>query len=85
MAREWRYRRGMSSDVLEIARARALIRGGDAQRIREQSGLTRSEVARSLEVDDSTVARWETGARTPRGEDAVRYARLLRELRKVGA
>jgi transcriptional regulator with XRE-family HTH domain len=70
----------MAKDAIEIAKARALIRSGRAQAIRERAGLSRSEVAESVGVNDSTIARWETGERSPRGEGAKRYARLLREL-----
>ncbi|MGO8724412.1 MAG: helix-turn-helix domain-containing protein [Acidimicrobiales bacterium] len=70
----------MANDAVEIARARELIRSGRAQAIRERAGLSRLEMARSAGVDDSTIARWESGERSPRGEAAKRYARLLREL-----
>ena len=74
----------MASDALEIARTRELLRDGRAKAIRLRAGLARSEVARALSVDDSTVARWEAGVRIPRADAAVRYGRLLRDLADLG-
>ena len=68
------------NDAVEIARARELFRSGRAKTIRERAGLNVSEMARATNVNVSTVARWEAGQRSPRGEAAKRYARLLREL-----
>ena len=66
--------------AVEIARARDLIRTGRGRSIRERAGISRSELARSLGVDGSAVAKWESGSRAPRGEIARRYARLIDEL-----
>ena len=53
--------------------------------IRLASGLTQSDVAASIEppVSRETVARWEGGTRTPRGETLRQYVALLDELRDV--
>ncbi|WP_424224354.1 helix-turn-helix domain-containing protein [Brooklawnia sp.] len=48
--------------------------------IRQHANLTRAEVARAVGVDPSTVSRWESGERRPRGAAAARYADLLRRL-----
>jgi len=66
--------------AVQIARVRALVRSGAAEKIRVASGLTISEVARAVGVYPSTVFRWESGSRVPRGERAVRYLQLLERL-----
>lgn len=48
--------------------------------VREQAGLTQHDLAGELGVRPSTISRWESGVRTPRGEALVRYVRLLKEL-----
>lgn len=40
------------------------------------AGLTQSEVARRLEIDQSAVSRWENGKRIPRGTLLVKVADL---------
>lgn len=52
--------------------------------IRQHANLTRAEVARAVGVDPSTVSRWESGERRPRGAAAARYADLLRRLSPSG-
>jgi DNA-binding transcriptional regulator YiaG len=74
----------MATDALEIARARDLVRTGRAQAIRVSAGLSQGDIARTLKVWTSTVRRWESGERVPRGEIAKRYAKLLRDLAEVG-
>jgi len=49
--------------------------------IRLAAELTQDDVAESLGVDRVTVARYEPGDRTPRGEYLIRYVDLLDELR----
>ena len=63
-----------------ISRVRGLIASGQARRIRLNSHLELSEVARDLDVSPTTVWRWENGQRSPRGSVALRYARLLKRL-----
>jgi DNA-binding XRE family transcriptional regulator len=48
------------------------------------AGAQQAAVAEELGVHRVTVTRWLNGARRPRGETAVAYALLLRELAKVG-
>lgn len=60
-----------------------LIRTGEARRIRVQSGLSLDIVGRSLEVDGSSIFRWESGERRPRPHRAAAYLRLLRKLDSV--
>ena len=53
---------------------------GAARAIRETSGLSLSELAEAAGVHKSTIFRWETGVRRPRGAAAERYLRALEEL-----
>lgn len=68
------------SVTLDVARVRNWLRGGRAQAIRERSGLSQSDLARTLGVAPTTVSRWEAGARTPRPVVALRLLRLLDRL-----
>jgi transcriptional regulator with XRE-family HTH domain len=74
----------MHSDALEYAKARKLIQRR-GQEIRETANVSRSEVAEEVGADPASIWRWETGERLPRGENARRYAELLRRLDKVAA
>ena len=75
----------MGRDPLPRANAWAerLIRG------RTVLGFSQKEFARKLNVDPSTLARWESGDREPAGAFATRAERLLRaaeglEARRAG-
>jgi len=70
-------------DIAELARVRALVRSGLARAIREKAGVSQSELARSLGVHETTVAKWESGLRLPRSDVGRRYGRILRDLTKV--
>ncbi len=72
------------TDLLELSRARADLRSGLARALRQAAGLTQGEVGRAVGVYPETVCRWESGARKPQGESALRYARLLAKLRRAG-
>lgn len=61
----------------QIADVRRLIANGEAKRIRESADVSLSEIAQVCDVDNSTVSRWESGRRRPRGEFALRYGRAL--------
>jgi DNA-binding transcriptional regulator YiaG len=69
------------AQATELAEVRALIRTGEAQRIREANQLSLAELGRSLGCTGPAVSRWEAGDRLPRGDLAVRYGALLRQLR----
>jgi DNA-binding transcriptional regulator YiaG len=64
----------------DLIRVRRLASTGAARAIREEAGLSYSEVAAAAEVHKVTVFRWEHGQRRPRGAAAERYLRLLDEL-----
>lgn len=67
--------------AVDLARLRAWTANGKARGIREAARLSRGDVARSLGVNETTVARWELGLRSPTGAAAVRYLELLDALR----
>ena len=69
-----------TDDLILLARARTMLGDGSARRIRERAGLRRSEVAAAAEVSIPALQRWETGVQSPRGEPALRYARVLAQL-----
>lgn len=67
--------------ILRLATVRAAVTSGEAQRLRVAARLSIGEVAHACGVDQSTVWRWERGARLPRGGPALKYGELLNELR----
>jgi transcriptional regulator with XRE-family HTH domain len=67
--------------VLATARVRRRTRTPRERRLlREAAGLRRAEVAALLGVAVGSIARYELGLRTRRGELAVQYAALLDRL-----
>lgn len=64
----------------EPVQIRWLSASGGARAIRERAGLSLAELAAEIGVDRSTLWRWETRRRRPRGEAALRYLALLEEL-----
>jgi len=69
------------TDAVDLARLRTWTASGRARTIRESARLSRGDVARSIGVNETTVARWELGLRSPTGAAAVRYLELLNALR----
>lgn len=67
--------------AVDLARLRAWTASGRARTIREEARLSRSELARSLGLHESTIAHWECGRRQPTGAAAERYFHLLNQLR----
>ena len=75
-----------SHDLLTEVRARAGIPSPRlARAIRESAGVSQVRMAREMGVHRLTIARWESGARRPRGAQLVAYAQLLADLQRVGA
>jgi transcriptional regulator with XRE-family HTH domain len=68
--------------TMSLVRVRKMAANGTARTIREAAGLSLSEMAREVEVDRSTIYRWECGQRRPRGQAATRYLAFLEELSK---
>jgi DNA-binding transcriptional regulator YiaG len=71
-----------TKEALLLSRVRALAASGEAREIRRRAKLTQAEVGDACRVADATISRWEKGLRAPRGQAALRYARLLVELRE---
>lgn len=74
----------MSAETLaeELRQERRLPAPKTLRLIREAAGVSQARVARELGVDRVTVARWELGLRSPRGELRRRYVELLITLRE---
>ena len=70
-------------ELLLLAFVRRACRTGEARRIREAAGISRSEVAGVLGVDSTSVLKWEAGERVPRTALGLRYGELLEGLRDV--
>ena len=70
--------------AIELSRVRNAAASGEARQVRERAKLSLSELGAACEVDQSTIWRWETGRRRPRGPAGLRYARVLDLLREVG-
>lgn len=70
----------MKTDALALAGVRALAATGEARRIRTRAQLSLGDIAQTCGVAPSTVHRWESGHRVPRGEPALRYGALLSAL-----
>ncbi len=66
-----------SMSITELIRVRRLAATGAARALRLDAGLSLSEMAEAAQVHKSTICRWETGSRRPRGEAAMRYLRVL--------
>jgi DNA-binding transcriptional regulator YiaG len=70
--------------LIDQARAaRRLPSPAGAKAIRLGVGVTQQQLADELGVDRVTVARWESGERTPRGELRLRYVALLEKLSEL--
>lgn len=67
--------------LIETSRTRrSLPTSSMARAIREQAGLSQKEFADELGVTRPTVSRYESGLRSPRGENLKRYSDLLATL-----
>ena len=66
------------SEARAIQRIHWLVRLGKLRELREDSGLSQSDVARHIGVSASNVSRWESGeTKHPRGRHAVALLELL--------
>ncbi len=68
--------------LVALADIRASTASGDARALRIAARLSLREVGGACGVTGVTVLRWETGARCPRGDAALRYGALLKALAK---
>lgn len=73
----------MSALAEQVKQARRLPPPAVARAIRDAAGVSQRQVADELGINRVSVARWELGARTPRGELRLRYVDLLDELREA--
>ena len=64
----------------DMARVRGLAASGLARTIRRGRHLSQREVAKAARVNSASVSRWETGARSPRGDGALRWLKVLESL-----
>lgn len=71
--------------VDEVRQARALPSPAIRRMIRIAAGVSQSRLGAELRVHRVTVARWESGTRTPRGSTRAAYADLLNQLRETAA
>lgn len=67
-----------------LARVKAMAADGSARQVRLAARLALRDIALAVGVDTSTIGRWETGSRVPRGDAAWRYADLIERLEKAG-
>jgi transcriptional regulator with XRE-family HTH domain len=70
----------LSEDLLATLEGREWARSGRGARIRRNAGVTQTQLATEIGVNQMTISRWERGERTPRNAEAARYARALRAL-----
>lgn len=73
----------MKSNALQLAQMRRAASSGEARALRLQAQLSLNDIAGACGVHPSTVFRWESGDRVPRGEPAVRYANFLEALTRA--
>jgi DNA-binding transcriptional regulator YiaG len=69
-----------TTEALLLSEVRSKAKSGEAKRERENRNLSRSEVAAVVGVTESTIFRWESGQRCPRGAAGLRYGRFLSKL-----
>jgi DNA-binding transcriptional regulator YiaG len=66
------------NEILARSEARRrLPEPDDCRLLRRRAFITQQEIALVVGVDRATVARWESGARKPRGKQLTRYLSVL--------
>ena len=70
----------MSALLEEVRESLSLPSPPVAREIRQAAGVTQARMAAELQVHETTLARWESGTCTPRGDMRRQYARLLADL-----
>ena len=68
--------------TVDLLEARRLPSPALRKAIRSDAGVSQARLATELGVHRVSVARWECGARDPRGELRKRYTDLLEELQR---
>lgn len=69
---------------MDLVRLRRLVSTGAARVIREAAGLSLAEAAAAIGVHKTSLWRWETQSRSPRGDAAARYLAFLDEMTGTG-
>jgi transcriptional regulator with XRE-family HTH domain len=64
-------------EVRALRRFARLVRKGQLAELREDAGLTQSDLARYLGISPSNVSRWESGLARPRPAHAAAVLELL--------
>lgn len=67
----------LSTEVLARRRVLRLVGTDRLRELREEQGLSQTDVARVVGVAPSQVSRWESGVSRPRGPHAIVLLRLL--------
>ena len=73
------------TQLVRVARVRALGADGKAREIREGKDVSLREAARAIGVNPSTLHRWETGECRPSAPLALRWDALLDQLQRVAS
>lgn len=68
------------AELIQRRRPVPLPAPSERRRRREAFGITQQEIGQEVGVAGPTVARWESGAREPKGERRRSYAAVLEEL-----
>ena len=72
-------------ELHRLAEIRRLCSTGEARAIREAAGLRRAEFASALSITPNRLCHYELGLRAPSGDLALRYLRLLDDLRTAAS
>jgi DNA-binding transcriptional regulator YiaG len=70
-------------DLGLIAEAHLMLRSGRASSLRRELDMSVGDMGAACGVTGACIWQWEAGRRTPRGQNAVRYARALKALAKI--
>jgi transcriptional regulator with XRE-family HTH domain len=65
----------------EVRTTKNLPKPARARAVRAAAGVSQARMADELGVHRVTLARWESGKWTPRGDSRVAYAQLIEALR----
>lgn len=75
----------MSLLLDEVTKAKRLPSPEMRKAIRREAGVSQTRLAAELGIDRVTLARWESGGRTPRGDLLMKYSDLLTELQGIAS
>jgi DNA-binding transcriptional regulator YiaG len=72
-----------TGEALAVLRGRRFVASGELQRVREQLGLSKAELARLLHVWPANVNHWERHKKVPDADHAVAIAQVVDEMRAL--